>query len=90
GAAPINLLSIEKGVGMHDVEKMIIFENGKVDYRKVSDIDLCTELDQLARERYGRHSVYQLTDNEKIRIASELYHARHLNKVQIQRCLAIL
>lgn len=88
--SPITLASIEKGVNMHGIDKMIIFENGKADYRKISDIDLCTELDNLSRNRYGRNSVYQLSDDEKHRIASELYYERHLNKAQIRRCLAIL
>lgn len=89
GIEPISLLSIEKGVCMHEIDKMLIFENGKADYRRISDIDLCTGLDQLARNRYGRHSVYQLTENEKSNIASELYYDRHINKAQIQRCLVM-
>jgi hypothetical protein len=89
GIEPISLLSIEKGVSMHEIDKMLVFENGKADYRRISDIDLCTGLDQLARNRYGRHSVYQLTENEKSKIASELYYDRHINKAQIQRCLVM-
>lgn len=89
GIEPISLLSIEKGVIMHEIDKMLVFENGKADYRRISDIDLCTGLDQLARNRYGRHSVYQLTENEKSNIASELYYDRHINKAQIQRCLVM-
>jgi hypothetical protein len=89
GIEPISLLSIEKGVSMHEIDKMLVFENGKADYRRISDIDLCTGLDQLARNRYGRHSVYQLTENEKSNIASELYYDRHINKAQIQRCLVM-
>ena len=89
GMAPINITSIEEGVNMHSLEKMLVFENGKADYRKISDIDLCTELDSLARKAYGRHSVYQLTEDEKIKIATELSCKRHLSRAQIQRCLAI-
>ena len=85
----ISLSSIEHGVSIHDANKMMIFENGKADYRKVSDIDLCTELDRLAREKYDRRSVYQLSHSDKLRIASELYSKRHLSESQIRRCLAL-
>lgn len=90
GIAPVNLSSIERGVGLHDIEKMMIFENGKDDYRKISDIELCTELDTLARLRFNRHSVYQLTDREKTKIANEFNYGRHIGPAQIRRCLAML
>lgn len=88
--APVNLLSIENGVQINSLEKMLIFENGKSDYRKISDIELCTELDALARNRYGKHSVYQLSLKEKEQIAEYLYKVRHLSEAQIRRCLVLL
>ena len=66
---------------------MLIYEAGKADYRKISEIELCTMLDNLARTRYGRHSVYQLTRQEKAQIAEELYRTFHLNEAMIRRCL---
>ena len=57
----INLSTIEKGVSMHSLDKMLIFESGKADYRKISDIELCTELDRLAGSKYGVASVYPLS-----------------------------
>ena len=89
GFSPINLHSIEAGVGMHCVEQMTLFENGKADYRKISDIELCTELDALARNRYGKHSVYQLSIQEKQAVAEHLYRNRHLSESQIRRCLVL-
>ena len=85
----INIQSIERGVNTESAEKLLLFENGKVDYRRLSDIDLCTELDKVANERYGRHSVYQLTEREKQLIALELHRTRHLSQAQIRRCLAM-
>lgn len=87
--SPISLLSIEKGVNIHDVQQMLVFENGKADYRKISDIELCTELDALARNKYGRQSVYQLSLQEKEAIAEYLYKIRHLSESQIRRCLVL-
>lgn len=86
----INLFSIERGITLQDINQMVLNEAGKSDYRKISDIELCTELDALARDKYGRHSVYQLTDKEKIQIAENLYNNRHINEKQIRRALAML
>ena len=38
----INLQSIENGLNTDSIEKLLLFENGKADYRKHSDIDVCT------------------------------------------------
>ena len=84
----INLSSIEDGVDIHSLDKMMIFENGKADYHKISDIELCTQLDQLAKTVYDRLSVYQLTRYEKEKIAEDLYRKHHLGESQIRRCLA--
>lgn len=87
GSAPINLPAIEQGVDMQSLERMSLFESGKADYRKLSDIDLCMKLDMIARNRYHKHSVYQLTHKEKKEIAEMLYRKLHLSEAQIRRCL---
>lgn len=86
---PVTLQIIEKGVEMHDLTKMLHFESGKADYRKISDIELCTELDALARNRYGKHSVYQLSLKEKQEIAEYLYRVRRIDEAKIRRCLVL-
>ena len=86
---PVNIQLIERGVGMQDITRMIHFESGKADYRKISDCELCTELDKLARERYGKHSVYQLSLKEKQEIAEHLYRVRHIDEAKIRRCLVL-
>ena len=89
GISPFNLSAIERGIELQDINKMVFNEAGKADYRKMSDIELCTELDTLAREQYGRESVYQLTEKEKQQIASELYNIRHISEKQLRRGLAM-
>ena len=89
GRAPVNLYSIEQGINMHNISQMLVFEGGKTDYRKISDIELCTELDTIAQDRYGRRSVYQLTIDEKQKIAEYLYKVRHLSESQIRRCIVL-
>lgn len=89
GLVPINLASIEDGVMIHKQNQMLVYENGKADYRRISDIELCTELDALAYNRYGRHSVYQMTLKEKEEVAEHLYKVRHISEPQIRRCLVL-
>ena len=89
GTALINLSAIELGVNMQSMERMNKFESGKADYRKISDIELCTELDTLARTKYHKHSAYQLSQKEKLEIAKMLYRTRHLSEPQIRRCLVL-
>lgn len=86
----INIQSIENGVNTDSIEKLLVFENGKADYRKLSDIDLCTDIDRNILPKYGKGSIYQLSVKEKTQIANSLYGTRHLSSEQIRRCLAIL
>ena len=90
GMPSINLTAIEHGVGLHDAGRMLIFESGKADYRNISDIELCTELDMFARRRYGQPSVYQLSLKDKLEIAEHLFRVRRLGESQIRRCLVLL
>ena len=87
---PINILSIENGVHTDSLEKLLVFENGKADYRKLSDIDLCTEIDRNILPKYGKMSIYQLSSEEKRYIANHIHSTLHLNLEQIRRCMAIL
>ena len=86
----INIQSIERGVNTDSIEKLLLFENGKADYRKLSDQDLCTEIDRKILPTYGKRSVYQLSSEEKTLIANHLYKILHLSAAQIRRCLNIL
>lgn len=86
----INIQSIERGVNTDSIDKLLLFENGKADYRKLSDQDLCTEIDRKILPKYGKRSVYQLSSEEKTLIANHLYKTLHLNAAQIRRCLNIL
>lgn len=86
----INIQSIERGVNTDSIEKLLLFENGKADYRKLSDQDLCTKIDRKILPKYGKTSVYQLSSEEKTLIANHLYNTLHLNAAQIRRCLNIL
>lgn len=89
GLPPINLASIEKGVKTDSNEKMLVFEGGKANYRRPSDIDICAEIDRNILPKYGKVSVYMLTHYEKRNIAEHLYRTLHIPEDQIRRCLAM-
>ena len=86
---PINIQSIENGVNTDHIEKMLLFENGKADYRKLSDMELCTEIDRNILPKYGKKSIYQLSSEEKTHIANHIHSKLKLNTAQICRCLAM-
>lgn len=89
GKAPINLAAIETGVKTDSITKMQIYESGKENYRRPSDIDICMEIDRNILPKYGKPSIYMLTRLEKQKIAEHLYRNLKIGEKQIQRCLAM-
>lgn len=89
GKAPINLAAIETGVKTDSIAKMQIYESGKENYRRPSDIDICMEIDRNILPKYGKPSIYMLTRLEKQKIAEHLYRNLKIGEKQIQRCLAM-
>ena len=89
GTSPINIASIEKGNKTDNIERLLYYESGKANYRRPSDIDICTDIDRNILPQYGKQSVYMLSRQEKQRIAEHLYRTLHLPEDQIRRCLAI-
>ena len=87
---PVTLEAIEHGINLNHTAQMLSFENGKADYRKMSDIDLCHIIDHEILPEVGKQSVYHLTVSEKGRIAEMLYRRFHSGEAQIRRCLALL
>ena len=86
---PISLETIETGIKGQTIETMLTYENGRADYRKISDIDLCTEIDRNILPAYGKMSVYHLSRMEKQQIGEALHRQYRIGEAQIRRCLAI-
>lgn len=86
---PVKLETIEYGVNSHSLERMLINENGRCDYRKMSDIDVCTLVDHQILPSIGKSSVYQLTSKEKEGIAEILFKTYHIGSDMIRRCLVM-
>ena len=89
GTRPVRLDTIEYGIKDQPLEKMLIYENGRSDYKKISDIDLCTEIDRRIVPRYGKASVYHLSRSEKQEIGNQLYRQYRIPEAQIRRCLTM-
>ena len=87
-ARPIRLEDIEQGIYGQTKEKMLIYESGRSDYRKISDIDLCHEIDRNIIPKYGKASVYHLSRTEKEQIGEFLFRTFRIGEAQIRRCLA--
>ena len=88
GASPIRLEDIEQGINGQTKEKMLIYESGRSDYRKISDIELCHEIDRNIIPKYGKASVYHLSRTEKEQIGEFLFRTFRIGEAQIRRCLA--
>ena len=88
-SGPIRLKDIENGIRDQTLENMFLNENGRADYRKLSDIDLCTAIDRDILPKYGKVSVYHLTRQEKQEIGNLLYSRFRATETQIRRCLAM-
>lgn len=89
GRSRITLEVIEKGVETESVIQMLAYENGKSDYRKKSDIGLCSEIDRAVWECYGKTSVYQLSTEEKEALMKHYQSIYHIGEKQLRRCLAM-
>ena len=86
---PVRLETIEYGIRDQPLEKMLIYESGKADYRRPTDLDVCNLIDKTILPRYGKPSVYLLTEKEKQMIAENLYRQYHITESQIRRCLVM-
>ena len=85
--APISLEIIESNINLTSTKDMMIYESGRADYRKISDIELCHQIDTITREYFHKPSVYTLTHDEKTRIAKHLREKYHVSLAQLNRCL---
>ena len=86
---PITLESVENGISYQDVRTMLINEHGRSNYRIITDIQLCHQIDNVMLPEYGKHSIYCLSGSEKKQIAQSLLREYRAPVSQICRCLAV-
>ena len=82
---------------------MLVNENGRVDRKWMTDMELCSLIDKVYLPRLypGRESIYQLSDRERTNLGNRIladckrrtYLVKDLNKYftreQLCRCLVI-
>jgi hypothetical protein len=83
----VTLELIESKVQLTSIKDMLVFESGRSDYRRISDIELCLEIDKITREHFKKPSIYALTLEEKMKIARHLREKYHTSSAQLSRCL---
>ena len=88
GLAPVTLDVVEKGIRLHSLEQMLMNENGRSNFKAMSDMELCKIIDSQIIAKYKKSSIYDLTDSD----LSDSYHiirqTYKVNDLQPCRCLA--
>ncbi len=87
-ASPVTLELIESKVQLTSVKDMLVFECGRSDYKRISDIEICKEIDAIARVCFQKTSIYALTYDEKLMIARLMRKKHYAGTSQLCRCLA--
>lgn len=88
-SSPILINTIETGYCNQEYRTMRKHEYGKSDYRRISDITLCTMLDKEILASYGSCSIYQIPLKEREKLANMIWSKYHADKEQLKRCLVL-
>lgn len=95
GLPPITLESFEELVLQRAVSReqtiseMLRNEKTRGTPLGLNDLQLCEMIDNQYVPRYRARTVYQLSDREKNRIATEIYRRHLAGEAQIRRCLVM-
>ena len=85
---PITIDAIEKGINIQSLERMLINENGRSNYKAMSDIELCAFIDNHIVRGLGKNSVYEMSIADISGTARILSQKYSVSESQIHRCLA--
>lgn len=85
---PVTLEVIESGIGLQSLSKMLSNENGRSNYKAMSDIGLCAIVDKQMVPSAGRNSVYEMTAAEVSDAIRYLRQTYQVSESQTRRCLA--
>lgn len=89
GAPAITPDIIERGTHLTSDLMLINNEKGRSDYKRISDIQLCKEIDKIVVSHFKQDSIYQLSYSQR----HELYHMirslYNVDEKQAQRCTAL-
>lgn len=86
GKDKISLQRIEAGVTHNSLSDMLKNEYGKSNYKKISDIELCTLID---KSLPSDSSVYTISDRAKEKIYRDMINVHRSDHIQTLRCLSL-
>lgn len=95
GKSPITLQDIEAWAfdGENDTSRrlktLLQHENGRENYKRVSDIELCTRIDQLIQNYLKNNSVYTINPTEKQLLEKLIAKEYFIKPTQLRRCLVM-
>lgn len=86
---PITLEDIEHGNNSHDVRTMLANEHGRSNYKGISDLQLCKEIDSTIVKNLKKKSIYELNESEKEWLRNTCLKKHIIPNKQLDRCLVI-
>lgn len=85
---PVRIDDIERGVMCEPIPRLLANEFGRRHPQAVSDIELCSIIDEHIAKVHSIKSIYSLQPSDILNIKSFLKDKYHLTNDQIHRCLA--
>ena len=87
---PITLGTIEHPFDKQSVSSMLECEKGfRYNPSALNDVEVCNIIDRQLIKRFGKSSVYALSDAQKLKVAQVLRNDLRLPQHQISRCLVL-
>lgn len=92
---PVTLQSIESPVLPDGPDRddsllrMLQNEKSRFSRSAMTDLQMCGIVDGELKSGHNPRTIYQLSHQEKIRLANDIYRRFHCGKEQIKRCLAL-
>ena len=88
-STPITLDQIERGVLLTPNDYMLRNERGRSDYKRITDVELCEEIDRIVISHFKVPSIYCLSYSNKQELFCKMKELHHASDEQLRRCLAM-
>ena len=86
---PVTIAEIEMGINLQSLDRMLNNENGRLNYRILTDLELCRIIDSHIADQYGKSSVYDLNTGELYDACRHFTRTTHAPIQQVERCIAL-
>ena len=85
----ITLEVIENNSTQANINEYLKNESGRINFNKISDVELCMRVDKISREEFGVKSIYQLSLEDRLKLARRLSNSTFVSSSKLRRCLAL-